>query len=133
MGRVSKRVSDEPLTSAQLFEQARVSCPYKEDYHHICERIQLGTKITYDTHHDRLELFNMTLGGDFYQEFTDMEYSYFLEYGWDEGVRWMYNKNNKRKIRDLEMRKKSNVCKTPEQKQRVQEQIEVIKSKLRWQ
>lgn len=81
---------------------------------------------------EQIELYNTTLGGDFYEEFNEVEYMYFFTYGWDEGVRWMLVKNIKRRIKELQRRKGHKNFQTPELQQFIDEDIARLKSKMKW-
>jgi hypothetical protein len=95
------------MTDEELWGQAKEALPNQGSVYGSPQYLMdMGTKIVYHPSAKRIDLYNMTLGGDFYEEFKPDEYDYFLEFGWAEGLRWMSLKNYRRRLAMLEQRLK---------------------------
>lgn len=67
-------------------------------------RLLRGIKIVRDNETLEVEIFNTTLGGDFYKEITPEQYKLFLENGWKIGVYVICLSNYRRKLVRIEER-----------------------------
>jgi len=50
----------------------------------------------------KIEIINLSRGGDYFQECTQHEYNYFYRYGWSEGAIRLCMSNTKRKLEMIE-------------------------------
>ena len=50
----------------------------------------------------KIEIINLSKGGDYFQECTEEEYKYFHRYGWSEGAIRLCMSNTKRKLEMIE-------------------------------
>lgn len=50
----------------------------------------------------KIEIINLSRGGDYFQECTQDEYNYFYRYGWSEGAIRLCVSNTKRKLNMIE-------------------------------
>lgn len=67
-------------------------------------RLLRGIKIVKDNETKEVEIFNTTLGGDFYKEITTEQYNLFQENGWKIGVYVISLSNYRRKLVSIEKR-----------------------------
>ena len=70
-------------------------------------RLLRGIKIVRDNETLEVEIFNTTIGGDFYTEITPEQYKLFLENGWKVGVYVISLSNYRRKLVRIEERIKN--------------------------
>lgn len=70
-------------------------------------RLLRGIKIVRDNETLEVEIFNTTIGGDFYKEITPEQYKLFLENGWKVGVYIISLSNYRRKLVRIEERIKN--------------------------
>jgi hypothetical protein len=68
-----------------------------------------GIKIVKDNETLEVNVFNTTLGGDFYKEITPEQYKLFLENGWKVGVYVISLSNYRRKLVKIERRIKEEI------------------------
>ena len=71
---------------------------------HYQSRLLKGIKIVKDNETKEVEIFNTTLGGDFYKEITTEQYNLFQENGWKIGVYVISLSNYRRKLVSIEKR-----------------------------
>ncbi len=72
-------------------------------------RLLRGIKIVKDNETLEVNVFNTTLGGDFYKEITPEQYKLFLENGWKVGVYVISLSNYRRKLVKIERRIKEEI------------------------
>lgn len=65
-------------------------------------RLLRGIKIVRDNETLEIEIFNTTIGGDFYKEITPEQYKLFLDNGWKVGVYVISLSNYRRKLVKIE-------------------------------
>jgi len=78
-------------------------------------RIGYGTKITRDKKTGKVEFFNSTTGGGFYQVLSVLDIENFLQKGWKVGAYVLYLSNNRTKLDliDRMVRKEINSSNNP--------------------
>lgn len=67
-------------------------------------RLLRGIKIVRDNETLEIEIFNTTVGGDFYKEITPEQYKLFLDNGWKVGVYVISLSNYRRKLVKIEQK-----------------------------
>lgn len=60
-----------------------------------------GVKISKDIHTNNINIYNTTIGGDYYMEISRMEYESFINNGWIGGVCTVRVNNCERKINNV--------------------------------
>lgn len=119
------------MTDEELWYEAKALLPNQSSaYESPQSLMDMGTKIVYFPFRRNIELYNMTLGGDFYEEFKPDEYEYFLDYGWKKGVRWMARKNYKRRIAMLKSRLKQEQYQGDDAQAKIKHDITHMERKL---
>lgn len=119
------------MTDEELWLEAKAYLPHQESVYEAYQTLMdMGTKMIYYPFRRRIELYNMTLGGDFYEEFKPDEYEYFLDYGWKKGTHWMARKNYKRRLALLQTRLKMEQYQGDDAQSKIKHDITQLENKI---